>query len=193
MHYLTEEQVDYLTENGKYQWYSGMSRDFLPSGEAFYWPKLDNAFIFRCVACKAPHTIFECANCGNKRFQVGESGGFLGIFCNSCERGFTSWICTKCETENTASKTLFYLRKKGGCFIATAIYSSYDSQQVVVLREFRDMYLLTNPVGKFFVQIYYLISPPIAQYISNKPKIIVVLKKYILDQIVKAISKRRDS
>lgn len=55
----------------------------------------------------------------------------------------------------------------GGCFIATAAYGSYFDSHVKVLRDFRDDYLLTNPVGKMFVRFYYKHSPPIADFIKG--------------------------
>ncbi|MCI0369803.1 MAG: VCBS repeat-containing protein, partial [candidate division NC10 bacterium] len=58
-----------------------------------------------------------------------------------------------------------------GCFIATAAYGSAMEPQVVLLRAFRDEFLMTNHAGRVFVQWYYRASPPLAARIGQSPSL----------------------
>jgi isopenicillin-N N-acyltransferase like protein len=58
-----------------------------------------------------------------------------------------------------------------GCFIATAAYGTPMAPQTQILRDFRDQYLLTNPLGQAFVSLYYSISPPMANFIIEHPRL----------------------
>ncbi len=55
----------------------------------------------------------------------------------------------------------------GGCFLATAAFGSPLEHHVQALRDFRDRYLLTTPIGNAFVSLYYTLSPPLADFIAK--------------------------
>jgi hypothetical protein len=71
------------------------------------------------------------------------------------------------------------LDSTGGCFIATAAYMTPSHPDLNTFRDFRDRQLLTNPLGKFLVSIYYQVSPSIASYIEKKPK----LRQFIREKL----------
>ena len=56
----------------------------------------------------------------------------------------------------------------GGCYVATAVYGSYDCPQVWVLRRYRDYNLAKTWYGRTFIHMYYAISPTIVKWFGNK-------------------------
>jgi Icc protein len=71
----------------------------------------------------------------------------------------------------------------GGCFIATAAYGSYLDSHVETLRNFRDGYMVTNPVGSALVSAYYKLSPPVAEFIDDHPALKPVVRVGLLPAV----------
>ena len=57
---------------------------------------------------------------------------------------------------------------KEGCYIATCVYGSYDSPEVLILRKYRDNYLSKSVIGKIFIKTYYIVSPILVRLLGNK-------------------------
>jgi len=72
---------------------------------------------------------------------------------------------------------------QGGCYIATAVYGSYDAPEVLYLRQFRDETLSASIFGRLFIRFYYFFSPPIAEHLKNARHLNTVVRK-ILDKFV---------
>ena len=70
------------------------------------------------------------------------------------------------------------------CFIATAAYGTPMADEVQILRDFRDEYLVTNPLGQAFTNLYYKFSPPIAKFITEHP----ILKPIVRTALVPAVT-----
>lgn len=54
-----------------------------------------------------------------------------------------------------------------GCYIATAVYGSYDCPEVWTLRRFRDYTLAETWYGRTFINIYYTISPTLVKWFGK--------------------------
>lgn len=67
-----------------------------------------------------------------------------------------------------------------GCFIATAAYGSYFDENVKVLRDFRDSYLMHNEIGRIFVDFYYEKSPAIAKSIVDNETLKSIIRVVLM-------------
>lgn len=70
------------------------------------------------------------------------------------------------------------------CFIATAAFGSKYQPDVVLLRQFRDHCLLSNPLGQAFVKFYYKHSPPIANFIAHSEGLKVTVRGMLIPLVV---------
>lgn len=67
------------------------------------------------------------------------------------------------EVPSVESKT----NSSGGCYVATAVYGSYDCPQVWTLRRYRDIDLATTWYGRAFIHTYYAISPTLVKWFGH--------------------------
>ena len=81
-------------------------------------------------------------------------------------------IPTNISTAGTLSRIHARERRKGGgddgCYVATAVYGSYDCPQVWTLRRFRDNALAKTWYGRAFIRVYYAISPTLVKWFGHR-------------------------
>jgi len=81
----------------------------------------------------------------------------------------------------------YTLTTDDACFIATAAYGSILEEHVVLLRQFRDSYLLTNSIGQRFVALYYHFSPPIADTIRDNTTLQTIVRIALFPAVLLAL------
>ncbi len=77
----------------------------------------------------------------------------------------------------------------GGCYVATAVYGSYDCPPVWTLRRFRDRTLSKHAAGRAFIRLYYAVSPTAVRLFGQTKWFNRFFKKR-LDWLVCALQKR---
>jgi len=88
------------------------------------------------------------------------------------------------ETSNATNNS--NAKNNGGCYIATAVYGSYNCPEVYVLRRFRDNILRKNCFGKGFIALYYKFSPTLVKHCIHM-QWFTRFWKGTLDKLVKAL------
>lgn len=74
---------------------------------------------------------------------------------------------TPTASEPITSAPTSSAQKSGGCYVATAVYGSYDCPEVWTLRRFRDYTLAETWYGRAFVRVYYAISPTLVKWFGH--------------------------
>jgi hypothetical protein len=189
MRRITIDEMRELEQDGKYEWKNIQIYSYSSGGYGTL-PKLEEVtnLMFQCLRCNAHYLIESCSNCNcDSRYFIPGGGG---IFCSRCEQGITSWSCPECATNNPARKTLFGLKKKDMCFIATAVYEDYDAPEVVLLRLFRDRFLLSTLCGRYFVALYYTIGPVLAALPQRSFCLRKALKRFFFTPLLRHLGHR---
>jgi hypothetical protein len=137
-----------------------------------------------CVRCKEL-TPVSCENCAYTNFNFGAAED--GIYCAQCEAGFTRWTCQSCQTQNPVNENTVYLKKKKGCFIATAAYGSLCAPELIDFYRFRDEVLSKSNSGSRIVELYYIVAPPIASLVSKSEALKSATRVFMLAPILRVV------
>ncbi len=95
-------------------------------------------------------------------------------------------------TKDTAVKTIPWDSTtdddvSGGCYVATAVYGSYDCPEVWTLRRYRDETLAKTWYGRAFVHTYYAVSPTLVKWFGQADWFKALWRKP-LDRMVAALN-----
>ena len=71
------------------------------------------------------------------------------------------------KTTNKSNASSGSGKSSKGCYIATAVYGSYDCPEVWVLRRLRDDILCGSRIGRAFVKGYYRMSPALVKHFGH--------------------------
>ncbi len=97
-----------------------------------------------------PHsTLFDAFQATPYFHQLKQT--YLRKECLLCGQNLTNAKCDHCGS--------VHVDLLGGCYIASAVYGSYDCESVWVLRRYRDNILAKNRYGRAFIHMYYALSP----------------------------------
>jgi len=93
------------------------------------------------------------------------------------------------EQFSEANITVYEPKSSGGCYVATAVYGSYDCPEVWTLRRFRDKTLAGTCFGRLFIRFYYAVSPTAVKYFGNT-KLFKNLFRKPLDKFVNFLNRK---
>jgi hypothetical protein len=107
-----------------------------------------------------------------------------GTFANSYA---TATTFTMPAQNVVVTATFQVTQTSSGCFIATAAYGSPAAEQLDVLRGFRDGVLLESTAGSQLVDLYYRLSPAIADFISGNSALRTMVRGLLVDPVAWAV------
>lgn len=111
-------------------------------------------------------------------FSISSDHGFLSMYFNNnapiAQQVFDSEFWNNSPGTISSNPPIWFLsiqsqksNSKGGCYIATSVYGSYDCAEVWTLRRYRDYNLANHWYGRLFIYTYYAISPVIVRWFGE--------------------------
>ena len=113
--------------------------------------------------------------------------GKYGFFFNTTYRTNLMNRLTEQIKEEDESYVAPTVNTGGGCYVATAVYGSYDCPSVWTLRRFRDYTLAEARGGRAFIKCYYAISPTLVRWFGDT-KLFTRMCKPCLDKLVNRLN-----
>ena len=147
----------------------------LPS---IYYVTTGDAVTYTAMALDAHSNPVDVTASTTFTIALGAGGSWAANVYTSEDVG-TYNITGTCAGLTPATATLV-VRPDGHCFIATAAYGTPMAEEIQILRDFRDGYMLTNPVGRALVEFYYTVSPPVAQFITEHPSLQPIVRAMLV-------------
>lgn len=93
------------------------------------------------------------------------------------------------EKQNVVGEEAIDNPSSGPCYVATAVYGSYDCPEVWTLRRYRDFTLDETWYGRLFIKAYYATSPTFVKYFGNE-KVFKSQGKRLLDRWVAKLNSK---
>lgn len=145
---------------------TGTSDDFPVT---IYGENFDNPVVF------FGQTFMPVASWTATRIDVSFPGGGLG------QTGTLDVTVRNQTTQLSTTKLDAFIYKNlpiapRACFIATAAYGTDSAKELTALRRFRDDVLLQTTAGTAFVDMYYRVSPPLADMIARHPALAALVR-----------------
>ena len=95
---------------------------------------------------------------------------FLSKYANCFVQEYLDKESTRLSSEIKANDPSYeppVVKRKTGCYVATAVYGSYDCPEVWTLRRYRDNILAKSWYGRAFIHTYYAISPMLVKWFGE--------------------------
>lgn len=163
--WVTVENTQYV--GWKFNGYSFIPGDDESRREYFYL--LEDGRIFIGDFFKAYDQLFDI-----KKNHYYEPEGIGTIHFECLADGLVKLAISLGAPDDSISEFNSYLgrykkeeEKSDSCYIATAVYGSYEAPEVQVLRKFRDEVLQNSSFGRLFISTYYKLSPPVAERLKD--------------------------
>ena len=102
--------------------------------------------------------------------------------CVTCKEAV--YLCDK-HKKKVIDDEIYCKEHESECFIATAVFGTPLDPKIDLLRDFRDQWILSKPLGRAAVYTYYEISPSIARIARRNDIVRNVLRRMIVQPALK--------